>query len=108
MSWIVSSSYISRLLNKPLRNSYFLCGIFNRQIQSRIANELLSMMHLVGTNFASSHWQTFTCGQSCMKSFIRTGNTHFNGFLNQFESLYDSLYFSLILQIVMGYPYSVS
>ena len=36
-----------------------------------------------------SLWQIFTCGQSCMKSFIRTGNTHFNGFLNQFEGLYD-------------------
>ena len=24
-----------------------------------------------------------------MKSFIKTGNTHFNGFLNQFEGLYD-------------------
>ena len=36
-----------------------------------------------------SLWQTFTCGQSCVKSFIRTGNTHFNGFLYQFEGLYD-------------------
>ena len=52
--------------------------------------------------FAGTNWQTFTRGQSCVKSFIRTGNTHFNGFLNQFESLYESL------QVVMGYPYSVS
>ena len=39
--------------------------------------------------FFGSLWQIFTCGQSCVKLFIRTGNTHFNGFLNQFEGLYD-------------------
>ena len=36
-----------------------------------------------------SLWQIFKCGLSCVKSFIRTDNTHFNDFLNQFEGLYD-------------------